>query len=164
MSPTEPARVQEAFSLADCDWILEYPKEQEQRHLLLEVVAKEIDEFREAFNQRFRRLPDPFDLINDNTEKATAFFEIFGGPPLSVDIRILIWRLIEGAEIREIDVRYERKRPFSARFVIGNRGSVDEIYETNHPWDFTVLRHLGMLTVDGKLVLEGYYASKFLGP
>jgi hypothetical protein len=171
MSPTEPAKIEEAFRKSDCSWILDYPQDNPQRDALLNAVAKEIDEFKEAYHRRFGRWPDPFELLNENKDKATAFFEIFSGPPLSIDARVLIWRLIEGAEIRAVEVRYERKKPFYARITvgergvtIGERGGSDENFETTHPWDFTILRHLGMLTVSGNLVLEGYYASRFLGP
>jgi hypothetical protein len=164
--PTDLARIEDAFNRTDCAWVLDYPEPTDSgREKLLIAVAKEIDEFRQSYHERFGDWPDPFQLVTDNREKATAFFEIFSGPPLSTNMRVLIWRLLEGLEIRTINWQYEKKRQFfCAKFVIGRRGGDDEVYETEHPWDFTVLRHLGMLTVSGALVLDGYYASRYLGP
>jgi hypothetical protein len=163
--PTDLARIEDAFNKTDCAWILNYPEHTNSGpEKLLIAVAKEIDEFRQEYHERFGDWPDPFRLVADNRDKATAFFEIFSGPPLSTDMRVLIWRLLEGLEIRAIDLQYEKRRLFRAKFVIGRRGGDDEVYETVHPWDFTVMRHFRMFMVSGALVLDGYYASKFLGP
>jgi hypothetical protein len=165
VSHTEPDDVEVAFRKSDCAWILSYPEPTKsgQRELLV-AVAKEIDEFREEYHRKFGDWPDPFRLVTENPEKATAFFEVFSGPPLSIGMRVLIWRLLEGCEIRAVEMKYEKRKMFRAKFVVGRRGAEDEVYETEHPWDFTVMRHLGMFTVSGALVLDGYSASRFLGP
>ena len=164
MSPSELERIEEAFKRSGCEWILKYPQDDRERQIFFTAVAKEIGEFQGEYRRRFGKSPDPFGLLNENQEKATAFFEIFSGPPLSVDVLVLIWRLIEGAEIRDLVIQYQRKKAFSGRFVVGERGGADEVYETTTPWDFTVVRHFGMLTVNNNLILDGYYASTSLGP
>ena len=165
-TPTEPAQIEEAFKNTDCEWILDdSATSAADRGKLLIAVAAEIDEFCDEYEKRFAERPDPFDLLAENRDKGAAFFEMFSGPPLSVDMRILIWRILRGLEIRTIELNYDkREKKFAARIVIGTRDGDDEVYRSDHPWDFTLLRHLGMLTIDGRLVLDGYFAMNALGP
>ncbi len=154
-----PAQVEAAFGTTGCDWILA----QTDRDKILVGVAKEIAELQSEYQRRFGESIDPFSLLTENRTKGSAFFQVFSGPPLSIDFRILVWRLLAGLEIRAVDMSY-KSRDLFIRIVIGQRDGDDEVYESQHPWDFAVLQHLGMLLVSGKLVLEGYYALRDLGP
>lgn len=155
---TNVAQVQDAFQRTGCAWILE-DVEDSEREELLAAVTREIEEFRDEYERRFGLRPDPFELLTENSEKATAFFQAFTGPPLSLSIRIAVWRLLFGCEIRSLDVSYRKKASFEARIVIGPRHEqADPEYMTTNPWDFVILRHLGIMTISGKLVLDGYYA------
>jgi hypothetical protein len=151
-------RVQDALQRTDCGWILEDIEETEREELLA-TIAREIEVFREEYDKRFGHRPNPFELLDEMGERAIAFFQSFIGPPLSLDIRIAIWRLLVGCEIRSLEIRYRKKDSFEVRIIVGQRHEPpDPDYVTSNPWDFIVLRHMGVMTVNGKLVLDGYYA------
>jgi hypothetical protein len=162
---SERERVEDAFRRTGCGWILEAADHElavhRERDSLLDAVTLEIEEFRKEYYVRFGERPDPFDLLRENEEKAVAFFQSFTGPPMSVDARIVIWRLLIGFELLSLELNYKKRQGFQVRFVVGARhGTPDKEYTTDNPWDFSILRHLGMYTVSGKLVLDGYYALR----
>src|SRR5947208_9554587 len=102
--PTSPAQVAEAFQKTGCAWILADP----QKDRILAGVTREIDEFITAYARRFHVTPDPFRLLEVNLTKAAAFFQSFTGPPHSVEIRLLIWRLLIGSDIVAVSFSYQK--------------------------------------------------------
>ncbi len=151
-----PAQVADAFQRSGCAWILADP----QKDRILAGVALEIDEFIAAYARRFRDTPDPFRLLEENPIKGAAFFQSFTGPPHSPDVRLLIWHLLIGAEIVSVNFSYQRE------------GETELLIQTETPygeraefvsrslWDFRLFRHIGILGVGDRPILDGYYALR----
>lgn len=157
VNKTDPADVAAAFEKSGCGWVLKYVDRQQ----LLESVAQEIDEFRSEYNRRYRETPDPFLLLRENPLKAAAFFQAFTGARISLEMRILIWRILLGSEILAVHFDYAKDRGTDFRVVIrAPYGGDREEYSSNSLWDSAILRHLGILAVGGQPTLYGYYALR----
>jgi hypothetical protein len=154
--PTTTAQVAEALEGTGCGWVLTDP----QKDRILTGVAREIDEFVAAYAHRFHVTPEPFNLLQDNPTKAAAFFQAFVGPPHSLDIRLLIWHLLAGAEIVSVHFAYERRG--ESRLVVRTETPYEEPaqFVSNDVWDFRVFRHIGLLGIDNHAILDGYYALR----
>lgn len=156
-NPTDPADVERAFRSTGSNWIL-YGIEPGP---LLAQVAIEIDEFIDEYNRRFHQAPDPFALVDKNRDKAAAFFELYTNPPVSMDMRIAVWRLIHGADIQSVRFVYERngETELVLTLTTGRQRGAEE-YRGSSLGDIEIIRHFGRLTIDGKEILDGYYASE----
>jgi hypothetical protein len=152
---TSTEAVERAFDATGCGWILEMSA----RESILKQVALELDEFIEEYTRRFNQAPDPFGLIDENPQKAAAFFETFTNPPISLEMRLAVWRLIIGADIEAVRFDYRKGQGLEFVIQLAFRRSDPELYRGESLWDFEVLRHIGILSVDGKPILDGYYAS-----
>jgi hypothetical protein len=153
---TTTSQVADAFKRTGCGWILTDP----QKERTLAAVAREIDEFVVAYTRRFHVTPEPFRLLQDNPTKAAAFFQSFAGPPHSLDIRLLIWHLLVGADI--VSVRFTYERGGESDLVVQTETPYGETagFASNNAWDFRLFRHIGLLGIDDRAILDGYYALR----
>ena len=154
--PTTPEQVADAFRRTGSGWILDDP----QRDRILAGVAREIDEFVASYRQRFHDTPQPFDLVERNVTKATAFFQAFVGPPHSIEVRMMIWRVLVGADIVSVRFDYTRGAPPQLAIVTATPYGERDEFRSDNLWDFRVMRHIGILGVDGQAILDGYYALR----
>lgn len=154
--PTTTAQVADAFERTGCGWILADP----QKDRILAAVAREIDEFVAAYARRFHVTPEPFRLLQDNPTKAAAFFQSLVGPPHSLDIRLLIWHLLTGADI--VSVRFTYARGGESTLVVQTETPYGEPAEftSTSAWDFRLFRHIGLLGMNDRAILDGYYALR----
>jgi len=154
--PTTPDQVAEAFERTGAAWVLADP----QREQILAGVARQIDEFLAAYEQRFRDTPAPFELLRHNVPKATAFFQTFTGPPHSVEMRLMIWRVLLGSEIIEVRFDYAKGSASAIVIVTATPSGEREEFRSNDLWDFRVFRHIGIVGGGGHPILDGYYALR----
>lgn len=155
-TPTEPAEVERAFMETGNGWILNMAG----RGAILKQVAREIDEFIIEYKRRFGNPPDPFALLDENPVKAAGFFELYTNPPISMDMRVAVWQLIHGADIHSVQFAYDRDRgtELVIKLTSGRRRTLEE-YRGDSLADFVVIKHIGVLTLNGREVLDGYYPS-----
>ena len=154
--PTTTAQVAEAFEKTGNGWILT----DSQRDRILAAVAQEIDKFVADYARRFHVTPEPFRLLEDNPPKAAAFFQSFVGPPHSVDVRLLIWHLLAGADIASVRFSYERGGESSIIVRTETPYGESAEFTSNNVWDFSLFRHIGLLGMDDVATLAGYYALR----
>jgi hypothetical protein len=150
--------VGQAFQETGSGWVLRF----DDRDAILAQAAREIDEFIAAYRERFGETPDPFALLEANPAKAAAFFQTFTGAAISIEMRLMIWMVIHGAEFVELHFAYRGPGVAEIRVVIlppGGRQTEPEVFKSADLWDFQVLRHIGLLAVDGVPILDGYYAA-----
>ncbi len=154
---TEPQRVASALEKAGCSWMLRWT----DRDAALQRIGELQGEFAAEYERRYHERPDALALAQQNPVKAAAFFQALGGRPLSLEMRILAWRLILGSEILRLDFSYARDGGTEIRVTVRSPCDVAQgEFSSDSLWDFAVLRHLGMLTIDGKPVLDGYFALR----
>jgi hypothetical protein len=150
---TRTLQVADAFKKTDSAWILDDPKSEQ----ILIGVAREIDEFIQAYVQRFHVTPDPFRLLTENPPKAAAFFQSFTGPPHSIEIRLLIWHLLTGADIVSVNFSYQKHGEIKMLVRTETPYGESEEFASSDLWDFRLFRHIGVLSVGEQPMLDGYY-------
>ena len=153
-----PRDIARAFEESGCGWLLKTP----DINALLDQVAQEIDVFFVAHAKRYgvENRPDPFSLLDTNPTKAAAFFQTLAGAPITTDMRVMVWELIMGAQIQSLEFHYSDASKTSIRIVLGpHRSCSNAEYSSKSLWDFQIFRHMGLLSIDGKPILDGYYAT-----
>lgn len=156
--PTKPDAVSQAFQKTGCGWILQ----EKDLDAILAQIAKEIDEFIAAYDKRFGETPDPFALLEANSYRAAAFFQTFTGAPITLEMRLMVWMVIHGAEFVQLDFEYRGPGDATLCVVVkppGGRLVKAETFKSADLWDFQILRHIGLLAVDGVPSLDGYHAA-----
>jgi hypothetical protein len=142
-------------------WLLNYWGAESEKHL--KKLAKDLDGFQREYKRRFGETPDVLALAELNPVTAAAFFHM-DTLLASREMKILIWRLLLGADIERVDLKYKAGEGLSLRIVLiapyDIEGDEKETYETTKTSDYRVLRHFGFTEVEGRFELQGYYALK----
>ena len=74
---------------------------------------------------------------------------------------LMVWRIIQGMEIKDIQLSYQRQQTFQVRVVLQSPyGEEDEPYHSSNIHDFALLRQIGIHEVSGRPVFDGFYALK----
>ena len=147
-----------AIEKAGSAWIFRYWGNDLSRNL--DRIRKELEQFSREYQHRFGETPDPFALLEENPVKGAAFFQI-DTFMVSLEMKIMIWRILLGCEIAKIKFNYEAgKAPELTVVLRPPYGEREEVYKGQMPSDFRVLRHFGATGVSGELFLQGYYAGR----
>jgi len=97
------------------------------------------------------------DLYAKNPHKARAFLQVLG--TASPKMLVMVWRVLQGVEISEIQMEYRENAPF--RLCIRLSVSKDhrpEVYESSDIDDVAVLRHMGTMKLGQSGSFDGFYA------
>ena len=148
--------VRDAMIKSGTSWIFECWGEDLDRNL--GKTRRDIENFAREYQKRFHERPDPFELLQINPTKGTAFFQVISFST-SVEMKILVWRILMGWEVHKIRFSYEpNKDSFLSVTLKSPAGEIDPPYEGQKYTDFRVLQHLGVAAKDEKLILDGFYA------
>lgn len=136
------------------------------REAAVSVIRRRIAQVNALAQQRLgARAPDMSEqelvtLYNRCPLKVKGFFQALGGSG-SPDMLLMAWRVIQGMEIKKVDVSFNRRQDFRLSVILESPyGEEDELYESSSIHDFTLLRHIGIMEVDGRPVFDGFYALK----
>jgi hypothetical protein len=151
------ARVRQALETAGNWWFLDHAGAQVDD--LLDTLGQGIREFIDEYKRRFGEEPDPFGLVEANPVTGMAFFQV-DTLRASVEMKIMVWRVLLGSDIDRIRMEYDAGGRFFLSIIIRTPYGGSETYESSNGWDFRVLRHLGATAVNGRMMLQGYYAMK----
>jgi hypothetical protein len=100
------------------------------------------------------------DLYNRYPSKVKGFFQVLGGTR-TAEMLLMAWRIIQGMEIKDIEMEYRRQHHFHIRVTLeSSHGGEDERYESSMIQDFALFRHIGIMEVSGKPVFDGCYPLK----
>lgn len=153
-----PAQVEDALRESGHGWVLDYWGNDQDKHV--QGIAAKIEEFAAAYEKEFGETPDPFQLLKVNPTKGAAFFQITTFS-VSLRMRIMIWRILQGCRITKVDFKYEFDTPTHLAVTLETPDrNTDGPYVGSHPYDFRVLRSFGIVGVNDELVLDGYYAHQ----
>ena len=99
-------------------------------------------------------------LYNRYPSKVKGFFQVLGGTR-TPDMLLMAWRIIQGMEIKDIQMSYRRQDHFRIRVILESPyGDPDEPYESTAIQDFALFRHVGIMEISGKPVFDGFYPLK----
>jgi hypothetical protein len=150
-------QVEEALDHAQLKWLLDYWGPDKPARL--DQTAQDLSEFIQKYATRFGERPDPFKLLSENPIKGRAFFQ-FDTLIASPEMKIMVWRILQGCEIAKLDFHYDKNDQLSLKITLSTPCGTTEEYHSDYWADFRVLRHLGTPKTNDKLRLEGYYAPK----
>jgi hypothetical protein len=153
---SERLRIKQALEQTGNSWLFRFWGEAEAKNL--EKIRLDLEEFAKEYQRRFGERPDPFELLQVNPWKGAAFFHV-DTLSASVEMKVLVWRILLGCEIARVEFRYEAGKPSFVKVVLRPPyGQGEEEYTSRHFADFWVLRHFGTSGVNDQLHLAGYYA------
>ena len=75
----------------------------------------------------------------------------------------MVWRILHGLSIREVRLNYRELETFSLTVTLaqpGDAGDELETYVTNDINDAALLRNLGITTVDGHPLFDGFLPQR----
>lgn len=160
MSTMEAHSLEEAIREAGEGWLIDLydPPAEAIRHLLdtletVESIARErlgntAPEFSErAIVSEFQHRP----------AQVRGFFQALGGSR-TPEMLLMVWRIIQGMEIKRVELTYERQQIFEVSVILESPyGGQDAPYRSMNINDFALLRHIGILEVSGRPVFDGFY-------
>lgn len=147
----------------DCDvgWVFEGESEEDASERARQISA-EMDALAQHYVDALGRpLPAPIDqLILSDVARFKPLVQSFA-PPLTPEMRTLIFCLLDGAHIEAIRFDYELKQRARLEVEVGYDNSGGRAcFRSDEVWDVEVLRHFGVFKVRGKPVIDGYYAFR----
>lgn len=151
-----PDDLRDALVKAGLGRELEYPGGAE----LLDRWARGMTDFIEYYHRRFGDTVNPFAWWESNPVKARAYFEP-DTLSLSPEMKTAVWRILLGSDIRTVEMRFTPEEAVShLRLVLRSpHGEVEE-YTSSQPNDLKLVRHLGTVSVGGRLEFQGYHAFR----
>ena len=163
MSTAHISALEETIRRSGEGWIIEWfvPKDRALDH-----IRATIDQVRRRACERLGG--DAPELSEDaivaeyerNPQKVRGFFQALGGTR-TPDMLLMVWRIIQGMEIKEIRLSYQRQQTFQVRVVLQSPyGEEDAPYVSSNIHDFTLFRQIGVHEVSGRPVFDGFYALK----
>jgi hypothetical protein len=98
-----------------------------------------------------------------NPQRVKGFFQALGASR-TPDMLLMAWRIVQGMEIKKIQLSYVRRQSFEVQVVLESPyGEEDEPYTSSDISDFTILRHFGTLEIDATPVFDGFYPMNVRG-
>lgn len=148
--------------LRDCElgWMIDWydPPDQALPHLR-EVLAEATAEYRRRLGEGAPRFDEETlaGEYDQNPHKLRAFLQALGSTR-SAPMLVLVWRIMQGATIQAVELTYEAKVSFRLRIVLtSSYDGRQDVYESTDINDAALLRHLGITTVEGKPLFDGFY-------
>jgi hypothetical protein len=163
MSTVHPATLEEAIRQSGEGWLIDWfaPKEQAMDHLrrTLDLVHQRA---RERLGGNAPDLSEEAVVAEygRNPQRVRGFFQALGGTR-TPEMLLMVWRIIQGMEIKTVQLSYQRQQAFDVRVVLESPyGDEDEDYRSTNIHDFALFRHVGTHEISGRPVFEGFYALK----
>jgi hypothetical protein len=92
-----------------------------------------------------------------NPHRVKTFIQVLG-TTRSPDLLLMVWRIMQGMEIEEVEVVYRRLEDFRMRIaLVSPYGEPSEEYQSADINDAALLRHFGILKMNGRPVFDGFY-------
>ena len=160
MSEQTAAQIEHLLRDNDLGWMIDrYPPKDHAIAFLLEQL--------EAVKLKYRQLigeDGPFTLeaftaeAERNSHKVRAFLQALRAAG-SIDMVIMVWRILQGLSIHHVEMNYTELEEFSLKVVLSRPGAHTETleeYRSHNIFDMRLLRNFGIGTITGKPLFAGY--------
>src|SRR5205823_1752583 len=131
----DASRLQEALEKSGNHSLLDFWGTTADRHL--KKITSQLEAFAREYKRRFKDVPDFFGLLDTNTAKAAAFFQA-DTLLASREMKIMIWRILVGCEIKQIELKYKAGSGLFLQMKLGSPTGEDETYTTRETSDCRV--------------------------
>jgi hypothetical protein len=166
MSTSSPSTLEEAIRQAGEGWLIDSfgSPENAMPHILQTLEAVQ----REARNRLGGNAPiiSETALLREyhrNPQRVRGFLQALGGTR-TPEMLLMAWRIIQGMEVKEIQLSYRRQESFEVQVVLESpHGEEDAPYASTNIHDFALFRHIGILEIGGSPVFDGFYALRIRG-
>lgn len=166
MSTASPATLEEAIRHAGEGWLIDLfaPPEAALPHIL-----QSLDAVQQAAHERLGSdapILSEAALVQEyqrNPLRVRGFFQALGGTRTPAML-LMVWRIIQGMEVREIQLGYRRQASFEVRVILESpTGDQDDPYISTNIHDFALFRHIGIMEIGDAPVFDGFYPLKVRG-
>lgn len=145
----------------DLEWMIAvYHPADEVIRGLLELLDQVAAEYQSRFARAVSFSPESLAAEADrNPHKIKAFLQALGISN-SPQMLVMVWRIAQGARIREVEMAYRERRDFSLVVRLAHTDDGEERldeYRSADVNDATLIRHFGIATISGSPVFEGFY-------
>ncbi len=156
-----PSTLEEAIRHAGEGWLLKrfYPPEEAVSHIQRTLQSVD-DRARTLLGGDAPHFSETalLDEYRRNPQQLRAFFQALGGTR-TPDMLLMAWRIIQGMEVKDVQIQYRRQEVFAMQVVLESPdGGEDEIYTSNKIYDFALFRHLGLSEMGDLPIIDGFYA------
>ncbi len=166
MSTASPTTLEEAIQHAGEAWLIDSfaPPEAAMDHIFQTLAAVQ-QEAQERLGDRAPNLSEAA-LVHEyhrNPLRVRGFFQALGGTRTPAML-LMVWRIIQGMEVKEIQMGYQRQQSYKVQVILESPyGEQDEPYVSGNIQDFALFRHIGIMEIGGAPVFDGFYALKVRG-
>jgi hypothetical protein len=163
MSTAQISALEETIRQSGEAWVIDWfaPKDQAMNHIR-ETLDRVHRRARERLGGNAPDLSEEAVVAEyaRNPQKVRGFFQALGGTR-TPDMLLMVWRIIQGMEIKDIRLSYQRQQAFEVRAVLQSPyGEEDAPYLSSNIHDFALFRQIGVHEISGRPVFDGFYASK----
>jgi hypothetical protein len=143
------------LAAARAGWVIEG----EDRESRLEGILNEVDALAGRLSALIGLSGDLLDEMEREIGALAPLAESFASP-MSADIRAAVYVLLRGGELRSLTYEYDRlaRSRLFLRIATWERRELE--FESNELWDAEILRHLGLMKMGGRPLVDGYYAMR----
>ena len=129
-------------------------------------LLEQLNEFAAEYRRRFPN-DVPFTLealtaeAERNPHKVRAFLQAQAATR-SPAMLVMVWRILQGLSIRQVEMKYQELEAFSLFVALGRPGMKPDdpdpdVYSSQDIMDVRLLRNFGVGTVTGKPLFDGFF-------
>lgn len=124
---------------------------------LLDLLERVTTEYQRRFGPGFSFSPECLNAEADrNPHKVKAFLQVLGASN-SPEMLVMAWRILQGSRIRQMTMNYTERDRFELVATLAHPSGTDDIYRSADINDATLLRHFGIVVINGAPLFEGFY-------
>ncbi len=166
MSPTTASPLEEAIRQAGEGWLIEsFAPPGEALNHIRRVLGAVHQRARERFGDNAPDLSESaiVEEYRRHPSQVKVFFQALGGTR-TADMLVMVWRIIQGMEVKDLQLSYRRREHFQMRVILESPyGEEDAPYVSDKTNDFTLFRRVGILEVGNTPVFDGFYPLRVRG-
>jgi len=161
MTPQSAAVLERLLRGHGLEWMIDLyaPRERAIPALLEQLVQIEA-EYLERIGGAISFSPEALEAEAElNPHKVRAFLQALG-KSRSAGMLVMAWRVLQGLSIRELALKYKDREAFDLKVILArpeNGDSGTEEYHSQDIHDAVLMRHLGIATVSGQPLFDGFY-------
>jgi hypothetical protein len=161
MTPQSPAVLEHLLRDNNLGWMIDMftPKDR-AIPFLLEQLDGVMAEYRRRIGGDVALTPEALTAEAErNPHKVRAFLQALAATR-SREMLVMVWRVIQGLNIREVEMHYREQQAFSLVVVLARPGAEQddlERYDSADINDAALVRHFGITTVDGRPLFDGFF-------
>lgn len=163
---TKPSTLEDAIRQSGEGWLIDSfaPSNEAMQQILqtLESINRLADD-RLGHNKLNVSAETLLHEYYSNSLRVRGFFQALG-VTRTPDMLLMVWRIIQGMEVRDVKMSYSLKESFEVIVILQSPyGEEDAPYVSRNVNDFALFRHIGAFEIGGTPVLDGFYALKIRG-